>query len=222
MASSSNNTYDAFTFPNELVHKARRYCEKLLMGKIPSYLKFHNLAHTSEVVSSVQILAQNCDLSIEELELVTLAAWFHDTGYSISTVNHEEASCNLARRFLRRNGYELGKTRRLEDCILATKLPQNPKGLVQQVLCDADMAHLALPFYWVKNGCLRTELEITLERGFSDHQWYSQNLLFMQTHEYLTEYARNELTMFKQVNTTINRQLVAKIKAGSSLVGSPG
>jgi predicted metal-dependent HD superfamily phosphohydrolase len=84
-----------------------------------------------------------CRLSAEELEGVILAAWFHDAGYVEAIEGHEEKSVEIATSFLRENGYPQEKIARVAACIRATKMPQNPKTLMEQVLCDADISHLA-------------------------------------------------------------------------------
>ena len=177
---------------------------------LPSYLKFHVLDHTSEVVSAVRILATKSGFSQEQLEIVVLSAWFHDTGYSVTPDNHEAESCELAGQFLSRNGYGLPQQQRVQDCILATKMPQDPVDVLQQVLCDADMAHLGLPFYWVKNSRLRQELETGLNHSFSDLQWYCQNLDFLKRHRYFTMYGKTVLERFKKINVAANLRLIEK------------
>ena len=44
-------------------------------------LPFHSFQHTLEVVDAARTIAREMDLSYEEVEIVTLAAWLHDVGY---------------------------------------------------------------------------------------------------------------------------------------------
>ena len=198
---------------NSIIDKARVFCRNLLKKDIPAHLTFHNLAHTTQVVAATEMLGRSARLSEEDLEVVILAAWFHDTGFCVTCANHEAVSSGMASSFLKLNGYGPDEIRKVVGCILATKLPQTPENILQQILCDADLAHLARPFYWVKNARLRKELEAGLDRPFSDLQWYTCNMDFLLGHQYFTQFGKTEFASSKKVNIEANRRLIQKIQA---------
>jgi Family of unknown function (DUF5706) len=75
-------------------------------------------------------------------------------------------------------------------CIRATRMPQSPETLLEQILCDADLSHLGLKSYWEMNSRLRQEF--TLSRNFvmSDLEWLDFELKFLSEHEYCTSIAQ--------------------------------
>ena len=76
-----------------------------------------------------------------------LAAWFHDIGHLIKYKGHERESQKLAWNWLQRESYPSDKMKIILSCIAATQLPQTPKNLLEQVICDADLFHLSLEEY---------------------------------------------------------------------------
>ena len=50
---------------------------------------------------------------------------------------------------------------RFDACILATKLPQMPDGLLQEMLCDADLYHLGTLDFFACDVLMKKETELT-------------------------------------------------------------
>jgi HD superfamily phosphodiesterase len=63
-----------------LLQKAQDYVFNLLREKLSPSLIYHNYLHTAEVVEAANEVSEGCNLSKEDSEVITLAAWFHDTG----------------------------------------------------------------------------------------------------------------------------------------------
>ena len=64
-----------------LIKESREYAESVL-GTLPEGYCYHNLDHTREVVSAASEIGSSSDLEDEDMELIILAAWYHDLGYS--------------------------------------------------------------------------------------------------------------------------------------------
>lgn len=61
-------------------------------------------------------------------EQLTIAAWFHDTGFTKSIKNHEEESVTIASAFLKMNkNYTETDIKSVCDLILATKIRARAK-----------------------------------------------------------------------------------------------
>lgn len=150
---------------------------------------FHNIEHTAQVVSSARIIAQGYDLPAKELSLLTLAAWFHDTGYQEGPQEHEEKSCEIAAEYLE-GKIPSSEIQIIQDCIRATKMPQSPDTLIEEILCDADLSHLGLKTYWEMNSRLRQEFTLARQMILSDMEWVDFELKFLSEHEYYTPIAR--------------------------------
>jgi len=177
-----------------------QYVTYLLKHNLPETLKFHNFTHTKDVVNAVLKIGQNSGLSHEELEIITIAAWFHDTGHTVIYDGHEEESKKIAQKHLSILKYEERKIQKVNDCIQATKLPQNPKDKLEEVICDADLYHLSQQNYFIKSELLRKEWELILHKFYSDMEWYELNITFFKKHCYLSSYGKKTLENQKKAN----------------------
>jgi len=175
-----------------LIHKARVHVEALLKAAKPEWVRYHNFEHAKAVAKASKTIGAACRLSAEELEGVILAAWFHDAGYVKAIEGHEEKSVEIATSFLRGNGYPQEKIARVAGCIRATKMPQNPKTLMEQVLCDADISHLASKDFLEVSELIRLEIEHRMGRKLAEAEWLTMNTIFVAGHQYHTDYARSK------------------------------
>lgn len=151
-------------------------------------LPYHNIAHTENVVKAVREIGSHEGLSEKEIQLLEIAAWFHDTGYTcVSCINHEENSAKICEDFLI-DKLSLEDIQVIKDCIMATQLPQTPRNLKEQIICDADLSHLGQEDFNEFSEALRKEKS---ETGLiSKSQWLIMNIRFLSDHRYFTNYAR--------------------------------
>jgi hypothetical protein len=68
------------------------------------------------------------------------------------------------------------------------------------VLADADLYHFAKPDYPRYEQKLRRELKLFLRNSCTDFQWAKTNYMLLKSHRYFTEYGKNVLQRFKQLN----------------------
>ena len=183
----------------ELIENARVNACAILQ-KFPETMLYHNQSHTMDVVQAVETISRNINLEDEELEMATIAAWFHDTGFLKSIDNHEEESVSIATTFLRQNNYPKEKTEKVAECIRATHLKSNPDTAAARVLIDADFFHLSKKAYFERQNLLRKEWEVHHDKKFTDLEWYKENYSFLKNHEYLTEYGKAVLESNKEDN----------------------
>jgi hypothetical protein len=129
-----------------------------------------------------------------------LAAWFHDTGYSSGqAMGHEAVSMELASKFLQEQRVDPSIINKVVGCINATRLPQNPHSLLEQIMCDADLYHLGTSDFKEKNKLLRAELNDFGNLDLSKKDWRKKNIDFLSRHTYFTSYAKENLDPLKQV-----------------------
>ena len=74
---------------------------------------------------------------------------------------------------------------------MATKVPQNPSDLLEEIICDADLSHLGNNFYWDRCTRVRQELLLTQNLIMSEQEWLDFEIEFITSHEYKTEIARS-------------------------------
>ena len=184
----------------ELLVLVEEHVRELYRAKIPLWRTFHNFHHTSEVVRHSRQLADHYGLNGSESFALLAASWFHDTGFSLGNKDHEQNSSEIAKAFLmpyRIDEVILGSIR---DIIMATKLPANPKTISQKILCDCDLQHLASTEYSNWSEALRLELEHQNREPFTDEGWNEENIAFLASHEYFTDYARKNWSPLKSIN----------------------
>jgi predicted metal-dependent HD superfamily phosphohydrolase len=198
---------------HELINKAIAYVEVLFNTRQPAWVRYHTLEHAKAVAGVSEEIGVACGLDEEDLEVVILAAWFHDTGYLEKIEGHEERSAELAQSFLEGRGYPRRRIAQVAGCIRATKMPQNPRNLIEQVLCDADIAHLANQDFLESTELVRLEIEHQMGRRLSEVEWLTMNTNFVAGHRYHTDCARARYTEQHTANLKALRERLKRVKA---------
>jgi uncharacterized protein len=193
----------------EIVNKVESYCTTLLEQSSCNTLPFHNIVHTREVVKNTVNILTRMKLSSEESEPLVIAAWFHDTGFSKKYKGHEDVSINLAKTFLSKHQYPPRKIDVVIECIEATKMPQNPKTELAKVLCDADLFHVGTPNFFYRKQLLRKEWENEFNKQYTDMEWHQLNLVFLQEHEFFTDYGKKRLKNESRENIEKLKNLIS-------------
>jgi predicted metal-dependent HD superfamily phosphohydrolase len=168
-------------------------------------MSYHNLKHTLAVVEAARQIADNYQLSDPDYFVVVTAAWFHDTGYLTSKNDHEAKSAELAAKFLKSLKLDDELIRKIGHCIKATRIPQHPEGLLQEIICDSDLFHLGAYDFTVKSKALRKELEADSGVKISKREWRQKNIELLESHHYFTDYARLLLDDRKEMNLQLIR-----------------
>ena len=185
---------------SDLLQKSRSYVETFLKEKLTKGIYYHDLEHTQEVVKAAREIGIASDLSEEELETVLIAAWFHDTGYYKGMKDHEIMSKDVAVEFLKKEGVDEGKIEDVSGCILATRIPQSPNNLMEEVLCDADLYHVSTKEFFKKSELLRKEFSLIFPDEIQLDEWFKNSINFLKKHIFFTEYARDKLLPAKKEN----------------------
>ncbi|MEO7264767.1 MAG: HD domain-containing protein [Ferruginibacter sp.] len=175
----------------------RDLLEMLQKGLDPKY-SYHNLAHTTDVVRQSMLIAQEEGVMDEESHTALhLAALYHDSGFLHHWKNHEEQSCLLAKEHL--PGYGITSAQLDEICklIMATKLPHNPSGILQQIICDADLDYLGREDFFTISGNLYEEF---MACGIvkSADEWEKIQNSFLHQHCYFTSSSNKRRNPLKQ------------------------
>jgi predicted metal-dependent HD superfamily phosphohydrolase len=184
----------------ELVQEAGRYVAKLLEHKLPDSIEFHTIDHAKYVVGKAEFIGINSGLNDDQINVVKLCAWFHDAGYANDPENHEKESARIAEKFLTSKGVDNNIIKQVNDCILTTCIPQNPKDLISKVLCDADLCHLSEENYLERIEKMRKEWINLSDKKISKPKFYKLSVKFFQTHQYHTDFAKKELSPKKETN----------------------
>lgn len=205
----NSHSYNGDLVSSALVLKTKTYAESILRH-LPEKFTYHNLKHTLDVVEAALEIGDQCKLEEKDMEIVLMAAYLHDIGYSRSNHEHESHSITLSRDFLANEQVPSDKIDQVAQCIEATKMPQNPKNKREQVLCDADLYHLADKSYLDKSELLRKEFSIIEEDHISQMEWLDMSSVFVENHSYFTDYGKQVLEPKKDKNLKKIRQKLKK------------
>jgi uncharacterized protein len=125
----------------------------------------------------------------EELQLLRVAAAYHDLGYIHAYWQHELASLRITAQTL--PGFGLGPAQidTILGMIVATRLPQSPRTLLEQIMADADLDSLGREDYFELSERLRQELELK-GQGRPLPQWRAAQIAFLEQHHYFTDAAK--------------------------------
>lgn len=175
----------------DIVTAAESFARKTLWDDLPENMTYHSLSHTVDVVESSLEIGRKQNVSEDDIEILQLAAWFHDLGYSKGCDNHEKVGAEMAEEFLSQKGYSEEKIQKVVGCIMATQMPQNPQNSLEQIMCDADLMHLASEDYFTKADLLHKEIEYTKSCKISEKEWMKMNEDFLNQHCFFTDYARS-------------------------------
>lgn len=168
----------------------------------PSYLTYHSPEHIEDVYQAALRYALAENLNDFETKILCTAVLYHDSGFLVSTDNHESHSCDLARDELPEFGYSSLDIDAICHMIEATRIPQRPTNRIAQILCDADLDYLGRDDYFVIADTLYREL-LALNILSTEMEWIDVQIRFLESHEYQTESARKWRNEGKQKVLTI-------------------
>jgi uncharacterized membrane-anchored protein YitT (DUF2179 family)/predicted metal-dependent HD superfamily phosphohydrolase len=166
---------------------------------LPSYLTYHSVQHTKDVLEAVQHITRSEKISDNDTILLQTAALFHDTGFLKGYDNHEASSCQIARDILPSYNYDKEQIEEVCTLIMVTKIPQQPYNHLEEILCDADLFYLGSDGYFDGAGHLHSEFKYA--RKMDEHtDWNKVQIDFLKKHRYFTLTALNEKEKKKKEN----------------------
>ena len=172
--------------------EAIQYAYQRLSSELPHNLYYHNSAHTfDDVLTAALRFATHMGIQEQELELIKIAAAFHDIGFIQQREGHEQISIKVVNDRLPKFGFSAAQIETICSMIQATQLPQTPQTVLDCILADADLDVLGRDDFFTSNEALRREFN-EYEQPISEEVWYAQQLQFLLAHTYFTK-AANEL-----------------------------
>ncbi len=171
-----------------------------LKKELPETLTYHNADHTLSVLTESSIIAKEEGI-IDENALLELqiAALYHDTGLLFGNAGHEVKSCEIAKKELPSFGINQKQIQSICEIILATKMPQTPKNILQQIICDADLDYLGRNDFFVLSDKLRNEFKY-YKIIRTDEEWETSRIAFLQSHIYFTTSSQKRRNPGKQLH----------------------
>jgi len=163
-----------------------------LRARLSPSLYYHSPEHTLDVVNDVFIFASEDGLRERELELLVIAAAFHDSGFLVENRGHEKLGAERCQRALIDDGgynaQEIGLVVRM---ILDTQVVMTPRGprhvssgFLPNYLLDADLGNFGTDQFFIKLEQARRE------EGKELLPFLESTLALLTAHEWLTPAAQ--------------------------------
>ncbi|MHA4895590.1 Pycsar system effector family protein [Pedobacter sp. PWIIR3] len=184
----------------EILEQLRAHVTWLFKSRTDARFFYHNLEHTEQVVENVVKIANHYQLSDQDFFIVVAASWFHDIGYLFDRSQHEFKGAELMTEFLSGKTVSQDIIDRIKGCIMATKMPQRPEGLLQQIVCDGDLYHLGSGSFKERNKLMRKEAQSFADHKIDKGEWRLKTISLFEVHHYHTDYAQQLLNEKKASN----------------------
>ncbi len=176
---------------------AKAFILAKLRYELPESRAYHSLEHTLDVYASAIGIAESEGITGEGFTLLKVAALFHDSGFTEQDDDHENASCAIVRRVLPGMGFNTGQVDAVCSMILSTCIPQSPKNILEQILCDADLDYLGRNDFIPIGNRLFKEMR-TYGILSTEMEWQKLQLKFLEQHRYFTRTNRTTREPVKQ------------------------
>ncbi len=175
----------------------KEFVINLLNNNLPLFYYYHTYEHTLYVMEKAVEIGQYENCTEPEIELLKVAALWHDTGYINTYAGHEEESCILARQYLSDHGYTTDDSDKICGMIMATKIPQSPKNKLEEIIADADLEYLGTVSAGIKADNLFKELR-SINPILTKEEWNQIQVSFLQQHHYFTRFCKDNREHTKQ------------------------
>lgn len=159
-----------------------------LSSKLPSNLLYHAYGHTEDVLREVVSLGLADDLAPRQIEILAVAAAWHDVGFIWSYSNNEPLAAEAAKSYLEscvtytQSEIEL-IAQMIRDTALVTvgdSYKQVPSQPLSRYLLDADLANFGRADFFEKSELQRREINEEPE------SFRRKTLALIKNHRWLT------------------------------------
>ena len=171
-----------------------------LTTRLSPRLTYHNVDHTLDVLKQAELIAGKEGITNkEDLLLIKISALYHDIGFINVYSGHEEESCRIARPELESFGFSHIQIEKVMGMIRATKVPQQPQNLMEQILCDSDLDYLGRnDFFTIGEGLYEEFLVKKIVENYQD--WNLLQIRFLEKHHYFTQTSKQRRQKQKEIH----------------------
>ena len=164
----------------------------VLSEKLPNKFVFHSLSHTKDVLREAVTFAVLDNLLPREVELIAIAAAYHDFGFIEGSDGHEQRGADKVREAMEAEGtFEEKEIVLVQRMILDTHLNETHQGIRQKsttrlsgYLLDADLSNFGRDDFFQRLDAYVAELGS--QRAVLAERTYG----LMTMHEWKTDAAR--------------------------------
>jgi HD superfamily phosphodiesterase len=179
------------------VTKLKRFVVAKLNEGLPEFVSYHGTGHTLAVLAACNAYIKRMKISKEDAHLLRTAALMHDIGIVWDYHHHEDRGIEFIKEILPSWGYTKKDVKIICNMIEATKIPQRPKNLLEQIMCDADLDYLGTKKFYEIGHTLYIEMK-NLKIVKNMEEWDRVQVKFLQSHRYHTEFGKSKREPVKQ------------------------
>lgn len=186
----------------------KKFILQKLEEELSPHLTYHGLHHTLDVLKVTEKLCEKLHISEHNTILLKTAALFHDSGFTVSSTEHEKLGCELVRKHLPEFAYSEEQIEKICGMIMATKIPQSPQNHLEDILADADLDYLGRDDFYSIGNTLFTELKYF---GIvkTEEDWNRIQISFLKGHGFFTSYNKAHRQPKKKAHLAEIEEIVA-------------
>jgi len=172
----------------------RKKAFKILKSELSDDLFYHGFQHTLDVLHVCNQYIKREKIDDYNAKLLRIGALFHDIGFTVSNIDHEDRGVEIAQKLMEEFGFSKKTFNKVKGLILATRIPQSPKNYLEKIICDADLDYLGRPdFYKISNYLFKELKAYSIIKN--QKEWDIAQIKFLEAHKYHTDFAlRNRQT----------------------------
>jgi len=165
---------------------AKAFILSNLEQRLSEKLYYHGIHHTLDVLRVTVTLCAAEKIPAYETTLLKTAALYHDCGFITNNINHEQHGCDIVKSNLGQFHYTDFEIEQICGMIMATKVPQSPSGLLEEIICDADLDYLGRHDFNKIGNTLFEELK-AYKVLTSEEEWNQMQIRFLESHTFFTK-----------------------------------
>ncbi|MEZ4911733.1 MAG: HD domain-containing protein [Saprospiraceae bacterium] len=171
------------------MEKLITYILTILKKELSTSLTYHGIHHTLDVLKVCEEYIKIYHVDEYDANLLKTAAVLHDIGFVFHFEDHEEIGAQFAREILPDWGFRKEEIDQICGMIMSTKIPQNPKNLLEEIMCDADLDYLGTEKFESTGETLYQEL-LALNKIKDIKEWNVFQLRFLENHMFHTNFGK--------------------------------
>lgn len=181
------------------LYRVKQLVSGLFLNYRDPRLTYHNLDHTFEVVRRTHEIGMFYTLNEEDMYILQMASWFHDTGQLIRQgTGHETISVNLLKEHASDLYITVALLGQISEVILATNESVEPLTLLGKIIRDADTYHFGTLLFRQTDPLVRKEIELFSGKVLTN--WFASSIELLTHHRYYTDYCASKLREGKAKN----------------------
>lgn len=171
--------------------KLRKKAIDALNTKLSKKLYYHSVHHTMDALKTCELYLKHMNIDPYDAKLLRIGILLHDIGFTVTNIEHEEKGAEIATEIMSELNFSKEDIQIVNGLIRSTKVPQKPKTILEQIICDVDLDYLGRDdFYPISNLLYRELKAYALVSNIND--WNNIQVSFLEKHKYHTEFAVNK------------------------------